>query len=1266
MRTLIPLLCAVIVGNASGNQERWVSFTGEEGPSGTGVSLLWADLNGVGFEIDLPGLWVMDFDEESETYQRLRIPSCGRTADIGLPEMPYVGRFLAVPPGAEITAHVTFIDSVSLEGFSVWPAQEQPIDTGEAARTFQRDETFYRGDGIYPEERLLVSKRQVIRGCETVLLGLFPLVYQATEQTIKVYHRFRVEVAFSGGTGEFVDHRLRSRFFEPLFEGILLNHSALDGFDPLPASREDEADMIIIAPAGLSAVLEPLATWRTKSGLSTMVVDVANIGGNAAGIRQYLQDAYDQWANPPSFVLFVGDTDLVPTNYLYVHPYHGTMTGTDLWYVTVDGEDSFADIHHGRISVEGVSDAQDVMTKILNYEKQPLPGAWNNHVFLAAYEESGRYFTIVSDMVYDYLTSIGYDCDRAYEGGTPPGNTADVINNFNDGSFVVNHRDHGEENGWSHPSFKIQHFDQLNNGELLPVVYSLNCLSGYFDAETDEDGGTFESFSEEILRLSPGGALGVVAATRVSYSGYNDELVKGLYDAMWPGFDPGYPGGGSANPWGSPTYQQGVVLDFAKWWMYDKYVLTDGAGYPWGPDPTTTRVEMEMFHFHGDPSLDVHTAQPSVMVVTHDPATVVGVPSFTVYADKEGALVALSINGELMGRAYISGGSAGVVFSDPPLEPGVLDVVVTAHNRISHESEVQIAPASGMYVVIDSVVIDDFAGHVDGVVEQGDSLALSIDLWNVGGEPAPSVTGTLTSPDPAVTVVAGYSVFGNIPSDGYATGSDDFVVAVAGGVADGHISAFNLQITAGESLWVRSFNLLIHSPILSFSNISIDDTGGDGNGRLDPGETACFYVTITNDGSGAASSVTASLSSVDPNVTINSGTIPYPDVAGETSQQNSVPFEVSADSDCPEGTIVSFTEYVQAFGPFEEELTFSQVVGQPVALFVDSDDEPHETRLVDALNLSGYSYDTWYIPTDGPLSLSTVLLYQVVVWTGGDQNVSSMSNADRLTIGQYLDVGGALLFSAENYLTEYGSDAFTSTYLHIQDYTTSITANGVNGVSGDPITHGMSMNVGFPSGMSEYPDAIVPDASADAIFTVEGSGETTALRYPGTGGSVYRVVFMAIPFEALEPGSPDPNNPETFLRNALDWLLSGEDDTTAPEQITDLAASIGVVPQNLNLSWAVPYDNVGVHHYKVYRSESPFFMPEAHTLLAAPHSTSWTDADVCGIPGVGYYYVVTAIDWSDNESIPSNRVGKEDYLTPTGESAAIKDGSDPAHADPKD
>ena len=177
--------------------------------------------------------------------------------------------------------------------------------------------------------------------------------------------------------------------------------------------------------------------------------------------------------------------------------------------------------------------------------------------------------------------------------GTPSGSTQGCIDAINNGVLIANHRDHGESQndgysatGWSHPALYTTHIAQLTNGDMLPVVFSINCESGWFDGETDAYSGNYESLPEMFMRASGKGIIGCIASTRVSYSGYNDELCVGFYDAIWPDFDPNYPSGSSTNPISSSLNRMGAVLNFGKYWMYDKYVVPGGCEpYPWTPTP---------------------------------------------------------------------------------------------------------------------------------------------------------------------------------------------------------------------------------------------------------------------------------------------------------------------------------------------------------------------------------------------------------------------------------------------------------------------------------------------------------------------------------------------------------------------------------------------------------------------------------------------------------------------------------------------------------
>ncbi|MCP4249062.1 MAG: hypothetical protein GY778_18615, partial [bacterium] len=69
-------------------------------------------------------------------------------------------------------------------------------------------------------------------------------------------------------------------------------------------------------------------------------------------------------------------------------------------------------------------------------------------------------------------------------------------------------------------------------------------------------------------------------------------------------------------------------------------------------------------------------------------------------------------------------------------------------------------------------------------------------------------------------------------------------------------------------------------------SIIIDDAGGNGNGRLDPGETVDLSLALTN-GWADATNVQAVLASADPFVTITKAAASFPDVAHGGMTNNS-------------------------------------------------------------------------------------------------------------------------------------------------------------------------------------------------------------------------------------------------------------------------------------------------------------------------------------------------------------------------------------------
>jgi hypothetical protein len=426
---------------------------------------------------------------------------------------------------------------------------------------------------------------------------------------------------------------------------------------------------------------------------------------------------------------------------------------------------------------------------------------------------------------------------------------------------------------------------------------------------------------------------------------------------------------------------------------------------------------------------------------------------------------------------------------------------------------------------------------------------------------------------------------------------------------------------------------LYAGPLPALAGIAVDDAQGNGNGRLDPGEDAAILVSLRNEGFHGNDGVDAAVVCSDPYIQVSTTMMtfaPFP-ALGVTAGAPAI--AVTVDPDCPAGWAGSCSLVLEGAWMRPDTVVVPMTVGRPMVLVVDSDNEPTETRLMDALARAPIAVDTWYQPA-APVTLDLLRRYRAVIWTAGDQNTSSVPSADRQALSAYLDLGGALLLSAENYLSAYGSDPFTTGYLHVSDFTTGIDVNTVNGVAGDPVTGGMAMSISFPGALSDTPDAIVPDAQAAGILRVNGGATLTALRYPSSGSSAYRVIFTATPLEALVPG---PTSLELMLGSMVEWLLQSSD-TEPPAPVASLDTQAGGGAGQAILTWAPSFDDVGVAYYRVYESE--FSTVHALPALLADVVTTTSTVRAIGLPDPGKaFWAVTAVDAGGNESAPSPMAG---------------------------
>lgn len=922
----------------------------EEWPGGLVVDL---ELHGMAAEPSL----------HHDGFHRLSIPGAGRLAEEGRPELPAVGRYVAIPRGARVTVEILG-DEIRIPALRPAPHQPPHIDDRSGRSelsTADPDPAVYENSATFPARRAAVETPRDVRGCRMALLKFFPVRYDPADRSLLYTPRMRVRLLFEGGDGRFIDPRHSTPVFETFFRALLLNPDSLgrppgDFGGPPPA-----CEMLIITPAIFETEALRLAEWKNQRGIPTQVRTTAEIGTTVETtveeIDAWIEDRYHNEWPELSYLLFfgdVGEVDSVPCHYRTFHEVDEILVGTDHYYGVIgDGvDDYFPDLFLGRISVNTVEEAELVVDKIVNYEQAPdTSGDWLESVLLAAYNQPNRYFISTSEAIHDHLAPLGFSCNRQYEAGTPPGSTIGVLDAINEGVFLVTHRDHGQDRnagdqhtGWNHPEFTEEHMDELDNEVHLPVMFSVNCRSGWFDGETDGHAGSSrESFCELLLRESRGGVVGVIGDTRTSWSGYNDELLKGFIDAIWDQFDPFYPDGSEEYHLPSPLYQMGAVLNFGKFWMLDKYILAGGEPYGWPPTELRNRIQFEVYHYHGDPSMEIWTGTPTNdWQVLYNPPFF-GDTSFTVtdvYPDD--ALVAVSRDGVLLGRAVSSGNQAVVQFAEPLDQLGDLTLCITRHDQLPYlDTTVEVEIPDGPWVLYHGHQLDDVTsgGNGDGWVSPGETVNLSLEMHNFGTTTAQNVVVTLDCPSGLAELLQGQSAYPAIDPSQTAVNSQPLSFQVLPACPDGELVTFMASATDGVSSWESEFIIEINGAhITYYSHQILDNLPGGGNQDYiaDPGERFDLRISLRNIGLVYASQVTAELATEEPGVTITPPELVFfPNIsAGNVGTSFSPHFRVAIDETIPCGTVVPFTLLVNA-AEGQSSTEFNLLVGGREVVFFD-------------------------------------------------------------------------------------------------------------------------------------------------------------------------------------------------------------------------------------------------------------------------------------------------------------------------------------------
>jgi len=896
-----------------------------------------------------------------KSMMELSLPGVLLPNNEGAPNLPGTGRYIAIPEGADAILNIVEYRTEVFENIDLAPAPRIPWDNEDGPLDYTPNNDIYNSNSFYPENPIILSEITEIRGVDAVMLGITPFQYNPVTKQLIVYRDIKVEVNFENGNGYFGEDRLRSRWWDPLLSDIFLNEAALPkvNYNHSFQGKEIGCEYLIISPTNpeFLAWADTIKQFRTMQGIYTDVVTLDEIGSNSTlVIENFINDAYNTWDIPPVAVLLLGDYGTNMANSI-ISPIWENYCVSDHTYADVTGND-LEDIVFARITANNEQQLETMISKFLDYERTPpIDPDFYNHPVTALGWQTERWFQICSESIGGYWKNeLGKDPVRINEvyGGNPNSdpwstatNTSTVLNVFgpnglgyipaspselgnwsggssamvvdaiNAGSFMLQHRDHGYEQGWGEPAFNSNSINNLNNTDLT-FIFSINCLTGKYNLGS-------ECFTEKFHRYTNNGlnsgALGIIAASEVSYSFVNDTYVWGIYDHLWPEF---LPQNGT-----TPGYR-GVLPAFGN--TAGKYFLKYSS---WPYNTGNKEVTYNLFHHHGDAFLTVYTEVPQDLVVLHDNVLLGGITTFSVTADT-GALIGLTVDGELIGSATATGEALSIDIPGQMVGSQMI-VTITKQDYYRYQQIVEVISPDIPYVVYESYTIDDNDGNNDGMMDYGETIILELTMANIGLQGANGVTVELSANNENITFIDDTEVFGNFLPQTSVSIADGFTFEVASAIPDDLNIVFSVVATDGTETWESQFVIQSHAPVLELLDYIIADPDGNNNGRIDPGETVDITVSLTNTGSSDAYDVMGDLICDDGYFTINTAPQSYGDMSGSTVVENT--FSVSSDITTPEGYVAEFELSATADLDISGGGEFTTIVGKFTALILDLDPE---------------------------------------------------------------------------------------------------------------------------------------------------------------------------------------------------------------------------------------------------------------------------------------------------------------------------------------
>ncbi len=789
---------------------------------------------------EAPAISMESVTANDRDWTLVKLDGEGRIWETGKPALPAVMRAVRMPNTGNVEVRIRNAQYQDYYNIDILP--QQPFADVDATGNslippFVYDDKTYLSDSWYPSNPYLLNNTAIMRDARISLFSYYPVQYQPSTRTLRVYTQYELEIIPVGGVG--VNELLSSPKPVPSFASLYRDILGADDLveDNLAATP---GQILVIARSSTSttAAFQSYIEWKTLSGHPVRLMAPANQGWSTSDVMSVIQTAYTTWNPPLESVILVGEGGSTMQS-LYLPSYIvGENLATDHSYMQLAGDDILADVPLSRMSTSQISQLQTMISRTIGFEKAPP-------ISDSIYFTTGWGYAGVSHEVLSNRPAVRFMLEMMNRRGVT--NTR-----YDEHSSSVNYTTIQQATMhsilWAHRAAWVGELDPANfltfMNTFRPFV-SLNLTCGSGNWFGDQLTGINEALIRSGSSALPTGALsGMSTESSETKPAFNNVVATGVYYGFGVN-DNTNPGSmylaGKFNLWRNfQVSQADQVTNFSQW----NNIMGDVTPLIWTGMPKRVTCTM--------PDTISRNATQMICNVTRNDEPL-GKALVTAWKRN-----ATGTNETYVRVTTDANGNAIIPLTNQT--DGVMLISVTGNlpgqNIYPYVDSVRVLRQSVDLTVGTTIVNDSDTGTVgngNGQLNPGETIRGAIQLTNSGDVALTNLNAAISSSDRRVTILDTSVSLASIGTGSSVT-LPSIRLQVASTYSDGETVPLALNITTTQG----SLKVYVNIPVRSF-HLNLVTTHLINFPALEPQMISDFAVTVNNSGGWYPSSATSAV-----------------------------------------------------------------------------------------------------------------------------------------------------------------------------------------------------------------------------------------------------------------------------------------------------------------------------------------------------------------------------------------------------------------------